>query len=238
MPQFESTGNDLHWAAMNGSLDSVLACLKRGDNVNERMTLGWTAIHLATQVNSVPCIHALAEHGADLDAQNDSGTTALHVAVASDFLESALALIENGASLEIKNMHDNTPLRSSVHHGTLLRHALIAHGARQDELRPKSDEREIWALADVPMLHAAARSGLTKRALQLMREGHDPDLQHSGQTALEEAIAAGFKETAAAMQAFKASTAIERVLRPHMSGPIIPNHADQVAQRASSRMQR
>lgn len=221
-PRSKPSATELQRAAIADNLNNLVACLEKGCDPNERDRFGWTALHFAAQTNSTLCIQALADFGADLNAQNRAGVTALHVSAESDCVGAAIALIEKGAWMEIKNDSGHTPLRLAVRLGSFLTHVLMAYGADKSVLTPASDFPEF---SDLPMLHAAARCGLTKRAVQLMRQGHDPDVERHRLTALEEAIKAGFQETAAAIQAHKAGDAIDQALRLSASGASSAGHS-------------
>jgi ankyrin repeat protein len=94
----------LHEYAKSGSADLVLALLdEKSATVDERSSLGDTALIWAARSNHVSTIEALASRGASLDAANNQGDTALHLAAFKGHLEACKCLVKLGASRTLVN---------------------------------------------------------------------------------------------------------------------------------------
>jgi len=101
----------LHEYAKSGSTDLVLAVLdEKSATVDERSSLGDTALIWAARGNHVGTIEALAARGAALDAVNNQGDTALHLAAFKNHLEACKCLVKLGASRAIVNKAGKRPL--------------------------------------------------------------------------------------------------------------------------------
>ena len=69
-------------AAMHGRSDVVRTLLKKGTNVNEKTTGGYTALHVAAILGSHDIVRMLLDKGADVNAKDYVGNvTALSEAI-------------------------------------------------------------------------------------------------------------------------------------------------------------
>ena len=134
----------LHWAAMQGAVESATLLLDSGVDVNIQTEDGQTPLMTIGDLNARSVmIPFLLEHGADpnhqdslgraalhlapddvivllleggaqIDLQNNLGETPLHVAVKNYAIPEVKALIEQGADLDIKNNEGQTALGSAT----------------------------------------------------------------------------------------------------------------------------
>ena len=114
----------LHIAANRGHLESFLALLKCGANLNARDNGGWTSLHDAVVCRNEPAavriIRAIYDHSRSLlSAVTNDKETPLHVAARHGKLKAVMVLLELSAngSLEALSSQDIdgwTPLHSAV----------------------------------------------------------------------------------------------------------------------------
>lgn len=71
--------------------------------IREPGTLGYTALHWASQCGHDQAVKLLIELGADVNAVCDMGESALHLAADRDFVECAKLLVAAGIDVDISN---------------------------------------------------------------------------------------------------------------------------------------
>jgi ankyrin repeat protein len=90
----------LHWAALEGDLETAEMLLYAGANVHSSTRLGaFTPLLLAAKSGQAPMIEALLDAGADPNDATTNGTTALMFASAAGSVEGAQALLDRGAAV-------------------------------------------------------------------------------------------------------------------------------------------
>jgi ankyrin repeat protein len=120
----------LHWAALNGSLESAELLLDAGVNVNIQTEDGRTPLMIMGDLNARSfMIPFLLEHGADPNIQDRLGRAALHDAP-DDVI---VLLLEGGAQIDLQNVLGETPLHVAVRNYSIPEvKVLIEQGAALD----------------------------------------------------------------------------------------------------------
>lgn len=204
----------IHWAAESGSAALVTALLDACAWIDVQDSQKETALYLSIQAGALSCMRALLQRGANTHIGNLELKTPLHCAAGSGHTNTCVELIKHGARLDVVDKMGRTALDCALnidHEPTAL--VLIAYGA----VAPKFKEVPV-SLFQLPALHAAARAGLNDRVVELLDQGTDPCAKHLGKSAIDEAVMAGKKQTAAVIQAWQAGRAIDEVLQSH-AGP-------------------
>ena len=119
------TAEPLYWAAKDGNVPAVRACLESGMDVNKVLTGDkMTALHIAAMFGRAAVVKALIEAGADVNklasppAVNASGkrigvlhnVTPLYYAAGRGHTHVLMELIKAGADVNQANSNDATPL--------------------------------------------------------------------------------------------------------------------------------
>lgn len=194
----------LHLAADSMPPDVVVKMLVLGADPNAPDGEGQTGLHWATNRDRT---RLLIEGGSEVDAQDAEGETALCKAAKGGEFKKVMVLLEHGADVNMQNKAGQTPLQAAVeaNEGPSAL-ALIAHGAHTSNLKACA-----WSISldGLPATHAAAHMGLVPRLLQLLAEGHDPNVVHGGKTAFDEAKKASQGDALAALDGWRAKQAIE-----------------------------
>ncbi|MDQ3418385.1 MAG: ankyrin repeat domain-containing protein [Acidobacteriota bacterium] len=93
----------LHWAARQGSIDTVRILLFAGGNVRATTRLGgYTPLLLASQSGHAPVIEALIKAGADAKSATAQGATTLMMASAAGRPDAIKVLLDAGADIHAK----------------------------------------------------------------------------------------------------------------------------------------
>lgn len=90
----------MHFAAMSGRPDVVLALLSNGARINTQTKNGRTPLHCAARSNRSSTVALLVSRGAAMDLRNRRGRSALYEAVARGSFECARLLISFGAQMK------------------------------------------------------------------------------------------------------------------------------------------
>ena len=114
----------LDMAAQRGHVDVVRALVNGGSAVTASNARGFTALHLAANVDewlgrdNGDVIRLLLDAGADTEAKTkDHGGTPLHFAASSDSSGSnVLSLLEGGANVVARSANGYTPLHDACYH--------------------------------------------------------------------------------------------------------------------------
>ena len=112
----------LHFATSNGHLETALALLDHGADVNAQNADGKIPLHLlgVSLGTYEDTCHSLArlmlERGADVNARDKNQATPLHSVSYIPRLEPARVLLDHGANIHAKNAQGQTPLHSVSQH--------------------------------------------------------------------------------------------------------------------------
>jgi ankyrin repeat protein len=117
-------------AAYQGDLDTAIARLDAGADVNARDCDGDTALMLAAERGHIELLTLLLVHAADVDARNLNGETALLRAAGNGRTGAVKALLSHDADADAGDIINCRPLMRAAYRG----HAdvvkeLLAHGA-------------------------------------------------------------------------------------------------------------
>ncbi len=163
---------ELHWGAMTGDRELVLAAHDAGAPVDElvqsteRSSAEWgsTALHMAAAGGHADVVTLLLDRGANVNRANDRGATPLHKAIGSpDVVEILLA---HDAEVDARDERGRSPLHWLGRYPTLLSaRMLIEHGAAVDA-RDHRDETP---------LHRASMAAEIEMMELLLAAGADPD---------------------------------------------------------------
>jgi ankyrin repeat protein len=100
----------LHWACLNGFIDTAEYLIKNGKDINIKDNSEQTSLHMAALNGHVEIAGLLLGNGANIDIQDPSGKTPLHLAVRFNKASMAELLVEKGAPLEIREKFGRTLL--------------------------------------------------------------------------------------------------------------------------------
>ena len=103
--QGESLANrsPIHIAALNGALNSILAMISQGADVDPVDEKGRTPLTLAIENNKFTCVRGLIELGADIELTDTFGRTPLMFACALGSKEMAELLVSYKANIQATN---------------------------------------------------------------------------------------------------------------------------------------
>jgi ankyrin repeat protein len=102
-----STGDILHFAAVNNCANMIETLLDLGVDLNAKNDYGNAAIHLALNKNNAEFVIALGKAGADLKIANSKGDRPLQIALLSRSADMIKALGEGGFCFYDTNDHDD-----------------------------------------------------------------------------------------------------------------------------------
>lgn len=160
----------------------IAVVLREPQLINERTSLGETALHLIALGDCPQAIQPLVKLGADVDAICDACETPLSLAVSIGRPYTVRILLEVGASVRVEGQLEPL-LHKAVRSGSIeVVQAILDAG---------SDVNEQGDFGETP-LHAAVDDDLVEIATLLMSRGADPSLQSTfGGTALQMAERSG-----------------------------------------------
>lgn len=105
-------------AIEKGEMKKVATLLDQGIALNTHYSLGYTALHIATDSGHKEIVAMLLDAGADSNAQTNSGRTALMLTVSKGYREIVTLLLDRGADSNAQDKNGSTAL----------------HGARDKEI--------------------------------------------------------------------------------------------------------
>ena len=88
----------LHFAAVDGNVESVNLLLDRGAKINAATQDGWTALHFACLRGDKGLVQLLLDRGADVDTTTMTGVSALSIATSEGDRDIIELLLDRGAS--------------------------------------------------------------------------------------------------------------------------------------------
>ena len=171
----------LHWAALYGRLEAVMALLDGGADIHTCDCYGDSVAHHAAVNRDAGVMRYLIAHGVDFKAANGVGQTPLHMAAADGCAETVAVLIEAGADIHACEHQGYTPLhRAGWEHPETIA-VLVKAGANLEA----ADEG-----GDTP-LGIAARWGTPAMVEALLAAGANPNMRDKGwYTPLHKAVTA------------------------------------------------
>jgi len=122
----------LHWAAMNGDVETTRMLLYAGANVKATTRLGGhTPLLMVSRLGNAAMMKTLIEGGADPNQPTTNGTTPLMLAAASGNVDAVALLLDRGAKIDAKeNAMGETALMFAAAYGrTGVVQLLVARGA-------------------------------------------------------------------------------------------------------------
>ena len=129
----ERRAEPMYWAISYANLPAVRALLESGEDVNNPLHNGTTALHLCSFVDRPAKLKALIELGADINKQDIKGRTALSLASRCEQTLNVMELINAGADANLADNNGNTPLMWAVKYGRQIStHVLLFNGAGVD----------------------------------------------------------------------------------------------------------
>ena len=117
-------------AATSGNLQTVLACLDHGVNVNSQGAIGWTALMKAAEAGHLDVVQALLSRpDINVNSQSATGWAALMSATLKGHLNIVQALLQHpNINVNIQSANGYTSLISATCHGYLdIVQALLHH---------------------------------------------------------------------------------------------------------------
>lgn len=165
-------------AVTAGNLPIAQALLSSGSDLHARGHCGTTALHIAASHNYCDIIEWLLAGGAQLDVRNEFGGSPLHDAVTAESLEAAALFLREGADLW--GSHEVSLLIHEVsYYGAFsMLKLLLGAGAKVNSVSDCGS----WPLRD------ACEAANADAVSFLLREGADPNLTSTGETALFAAV--------------------------------------------------
>jgi ankyrin repeat protein len=121
----------LHWAAADGSLETLELLISKGAEVDAKDTrFGRTPLHNAAYSSEVKSVATLLDKGAKLNAKDNDGCQPIHLATQAGNVEVLHLLLEKGADVAATESHGGTPLHIAVMSGKPeAARILLDHGA-------------------------------------------------------------------------------------------------------------
>jgi ankyrin repeat protein len=105
----------LHLAATQGNLNSISVLIKKGKDVNQSTSKGFTPLHAATIGGHEEAIKLLLDNGALIDPrEKEENRTPLHIATQNGNKRIVELLISRGADINARAIANTTPLHIAV----------------------------------------------------------------------------------------------------------------------------
>lgn len=146
----------LHWAAINGSVELVMALVENGALVDARTKDDWTPLHWAVLKGQKPVVRYLLDQKADIKAQTGDLWTPLHIAAYLENRDLLEMLVKAGADPEIKDKDGFTPLGVLREKSRPIVQVLIKAGAKDEQQAGKFADLEAKAREDVEKANVIA----------------------------------------------------------------------------------
>jgi ankyrin repeat protein len=180
----------LMWATFNADRELVNALLKAGAKANVTNIYGATALSESIKLDDIELVRTLLDAGADVNSPNLDNQTALMLAISGSSQAIAKLLIERGANVNAIETfrNQNALMWAAGMNQPDIFDLLLAHGAKNVNLRAKSDD---WArqqtsepraqyqsrqTGGLTALLYATRSGCLRCAVALVKAGADVNL--------------------------------------------------------------
>ncbi len=115
MPKTQSGLTLLHYAVRKNDKELVQLLVNRRVNLEEAdLTLGKTALHMASEGNCIDAMKILLANHANIEARGACEYTPLHAAAINNKKEAVELLISNKADIEAKSVILRTPLHTAL----------------------------------------------------------------------------------------------------------------------------
>jgi ankyrin repeat protein len=107
----------LLFAIASGNMHFIRYVFQRHSiDINDPVSQGFTALHLATRRKLADVAQFLIENGADVDVRDDQGETALHVAARRGSIPIVQSLLRHGADVNARDKHGDRPILAATSH--------------------------------------------------------------------------------------------------------------------------
>jgi ankyrin repeat protein len=177
----------LMWATFNVDRELVRALLKAGAKANITSHYGSSALTEAVKIEDIDLVRTLLDAGANVDSPNLDNQTALMLAVSTGSLPISKLLVERGANVNaVETFRDQNALMwAAGGNQPDIVDLLLAHGAKNLDLRAKSDDWDRQMTSEpraqfqtrqtggLTALLYATRSGCYRCAVALVKAGAD-----------------------------------------------------------------
>ncbi|KAI4257784.1 MAG: hypothetical protein LQ352_001499 [Teloschistes flavicans] len=169
------------------SIANLEVLIKKGANLTQMGSRGYTPIHLASQKGHLDAVRLFLDQGVSPDIRDQAGHTPLHLATFRGSSETVELLLDRGANILAQNHAGETVLHTCLRYlpNENVVSLLLERGLKVDIPN---------AHGQTP-LHQAARKGYIVIVKLLIDHGADASLEtHGGWTPLEEAAASAAKD--------------------------------------------
>ena len=177
----------LMWATFNVDRELVRALLKAGAKANVTSNYGATALAEAVKLEDIELVRILLDAGADVNSPNLDNQTALMLAASIGSLPISKLLVERGADVNaVESFRNQNALMWAAGNGQAdIVDLLLAHGAKNIDLRAKSDDWPRQQTSEpraqyqsrqtggLTALLYATRNGCHRCAVSLVKAGAD-----------------------------------------------------------------
>jgi uncharacterized protein len=175
------------WATFNVDRELVRALLKAGAKADVTSRYGATALAEAVKVEDIELVRMLLDAGANVNSPNLDNQTALMVAISTGSLPISKLLVERGADVNAVETfrNQNALMWAAGGNQPDIVDLLLAHGAKNVNLRAKSDDWPRQQTSEpraqyqsrqtggLTALLYATRSGCYRCAASLIKAGAD-----------------------------------------------------------------
>ncbi|KAL5265822.1 hypothetical protein ACHWQZ_G006498 [Mnemiopsis leidyi] len=104
----------LHYAALNGHVDTTIYLCDMGAEVGARNQLGWTPLDCAASRGNYKVMAALIDADAEIDPIDKAKLTPLHLAAKNGHVDATLFLLNNDANIGLVDVNDMNALELAV----------------------------------------------------------------------------------------------------------------------------
>ncbi|KAL2820287.1 ankyrin repeat-containing domain protein [Aspergillus granulosus] len=164
LSDWRAQGEALGRAACQRQIKAIKILLQAGVDVNEPLSYGRTALHIAVELGHLNAASFLIEHGADVNARDSFGQTVLEAAAWAGQFQMVRFLLICGADIQAKNLIAYAAYAAESNNENLMRF-LLDRGAPLNRGLCNSQPALVWIVFNSN--HAALRL--------LLERGADPN---------------------------------------------------------------